>query len=257
MEHLLRALLTGLLQKIWPHRPDPYRPIEEILQEERRYLRMYRWQLLLFFVNWGVVAWLLGGVFRWLYRSTLQLPADVLAYLPTDNWQFYVTAFLFGLGLAGPLSNVLIRAATDDDGYKRFQQYVQWKNKLDNRAAIPLIALFLLIALTAMWFMLITPLVLTKEKIMLRDTWLPKSHEILLTDIRSIDHYEGFLNRKGELRHSPYYELVLADGQAMKFGESDGFTSETELTRKQQIVDALQQLTGLKIREMGVATPFE
>ncbi len=256
MEHLLRELLMGLLRKFWPYKRDPLYPLEEILAEKPRFMRLYRIQLLLFFVNWGLITWVLGQVFRAAYFATLRLPADTVEYIPLSNWQFYAVSFLFGLALAGPLSNVWIRAMTDNDGWQRFRQFSEWKNNIDSRAALPLVWLLLILAVFASWAMLCTPLILTREKIMVRDKWWPVHHTFTFSEIQSIDHYDGYINRSGQLRKQDYFELIAHDGQRREFADADALMPADLLARRLKIIENLKEKTGLPIREMGYATPF-
>ncbi|HNL39373.1 MAG TPA: hypothetical protein PKL15_04575 [Saprospiraceae bacterium] len=256
MEHLLRELLMGLLRKFWPYKRDPLYPLEEILAEKPRFMRLYRIQLLLFFVNWALIAWVLGQVFRVLYFATLRLPAGTIEYVPLSNWQFYVVSFIFGLALAGPLSNVWIRSMTDEDGWLRFKQFSEWKNNMDSRAALPLVWFLLLLAIAGWWGMICTPLILTQEKLVVRDKWWPVHHEYAFSEIESIDHYDGYINRAGELRKRDYFEMVGHDGVRREFADADALMPDDLLARRLKIIDILKEKTGLPIREMGYATPF-
>ena len=145
---------------------------------------------------------------------------------------------------------------TDEDGWLRFKQFSEWKNNMDSRAALPLVWFLLLLAIAGWWGMICTPLILTQEKLVVRDKWWPVHHEYAFSEIESIDHYDGYINRAGELRKRDYFEMVGHDGVRREFADADALMPDDLLARRLKIIDILKEKTGLPIREMGYATPF-
>lgn len=250
MENLLRGRLTKLVHKIWPDEPAWDQLPKEILQERARFQRLYNRYYVLFVVSWAAIGGLFGYFFQWLYHNTLQLPGDTLAWIPVDWMEHYLAGFFFGMALTSPVSNACMRSELDSADYQKLRQFIAWKDGTRTAFIKWYVLAVLLFALPFAWYRMISPFVVTPQKVLVRDGLWPKCHEKALRDIRAIDHYDGYVNRYGRRRGSDYYELVTTDGKTYRFAFSDGVNTP-DTTNQAHVLRTLRQLTGLEIREMG------